>query len=148
MGSIWRKLCTPRPKVQILRIGNTITLPGGDMSCVTDDEFKYLNLIRDIEVIDFSFNLANVSYPAIVNFFAAQAGQVYTPPTKPKRKYVWKMKKKKKPIKDKADTNRNQNDTPNDTVIQNDNHNHNSSELTNKDIEEKSKQKYVHINII
>eukprot|EP01084_Bolivina_argentea_P126324 223694_1 len=95
---MWRLLCTPRPKIEILRVGNSISLPGGDISAVNENAFKYLKLIQDIQVIDFSFNMFSISYDSIIDFFAAQAGQIYNPPPKPKKSYLsqWTANNKNK----------------------------------------------------
>eukprot|EP01084_Bolivina_argentea_P198442 339803_1 len=133
---IWRMLCTPRPKTETLRIGNSISLPGGDLSAVNETAFKYLKLIQDIEVLDFSFNMFMVSYEAIIDFFAAQAGQIYNPPPKPKRNYLshWNAKQNTKDKNEKLNHNPKANESDRNSNTQSDVNNTNI-ESTTQDID-------------
>ena len=87
-------------------------------SAVNETAFRYLKLIQEIEVLDFSFNMFVVSYDSVVDFFAAQAGQIYTPPLKPKKSFMYQWHKKNKGNKlKKAAENVQKIDTDSKSVI-------------------------------
>ena len=90
-------------------MGNSIGLPGGDSCAVNETAFRYLKLIQEIE---------GFSYDSVVDFFAAQAGQIYTPPLKPKKSFMYQWHKKNKGNKlKKAAENVQKTDTDSKSVI-------------------------------